>query len=372
MSKIIIVGPASPLRGGISDFNEALAKSLIDKGNDVEIVSFSLQYPKILFPGKTQKRVYIDSTISYKILATINSINPLSWIKSANYIKSFQPDIVFIRFWMPFFAPCLGVIASILRKNKLKVFGIVDNAIAHEKRLLDNQLVNFFLKKCKSHVTLSQKVKEDILSINSKAIVKALFHPIYNTYKPLVDRKKALEVLNMEDGKYVLFFGLVRKYKGLDLIINAMADENIQKKDIKLIVAGEFYETEEKYQKIIKELNLKNIIIHNEFIGDDKVPYFFSVSNLVVLPYKSATQSGVSQLAMHYNKPMLATNVGGLSECITHEKDGYIASADYRQLSRYIIEYFSNDKNEDEMSKALSLKKKDYSWNSFTDEILKL
>lgn len=370
MTKIIIVGPASPLRGGISDFNEALAKSLVEKGFFVEIISFSLQYPKFLFPGKSQNRVEADVDFNFKITPLINSINPFSWWKSANYIKSKKPSKVFIRFWMPFFAPCLGIIGGYLKRNNIPVFGIVDNAVAHEKRFGDTRLVNFFLNKCDSHFTLSEKVKKDIETINSSVIVKSLFHPIYNTYSKITSRDSALKRLNLKDGKYILFFGLIRKYKGLDLAIRAMSNELIIQKNIKLIIAGEFYDSEGKYQKLIKDLNLKNVIIFNQFIENKQVPDFFSVSNLVILPYTSATQSGVTQLAMYYQKPMLVTNVGGLPEIIDHKKDGYISSANPEEISEYILDYFSVDSNELEMSKAISNKQDSYSWDSFVDEII--
>ena len=371
MTKIIIVGPASPLRGGISDFNEALAKSFYEKNIKIEIVSFSLQYPKFLFPGKTQNRTTNFQTFPFKIIPLINSINPLSWWKTAKYILSENPDIVMIRFWMPFFAPCLGIISSIIKKNNIQVIGIVDNAIAHEKRAGDNSLVNFFLKKCHHHITLSKKVKNDIKTINRNISVRALFHPIYNNYKPLTDKNSALKKLHLSDGKYILFFGLVRKYKGLDLLIRAMADEKIISQNIKLIVAGEFYESEDVYNKLINDLNLKNIIIFNEFVAHDKVPDYFSICNLVILPYKSATQSGVTQLAMNYNKPMLVTNVGGLPEIIDHHKDGYVSTTEPKEISKHILDYFSDENNEIKMSDALSKKKKFYSWDHFTDEILK-
>ena len=276
-----------------------------------------------------------------------------------------------IRFWMPFFAPCLGIISSIVKKNNIKVIGIVDNAIAHEKRFGDSSLVNFFLKKCHHHITLSKKVQNDIKTINSNISVKVLFHPIYNNYKPLTEKKSALNRLHLNDGKYILFFGLVRKYKGLDLAIRAMADEEIISQNIKLIVAGEFYESEDVYNKLINQLNLKNIIIFNEFVEDDKVPDFFSICNLVILPYKSATQSGVTQLAMNYSKPMLVTNVGGLPEIIDHDKDGYISSIEPKEISKHILNYFSDENNEIKMSAALSKKQHFYSWDHFTDEILK-
>lgn len=371
MTKIIIVGPASPLRGGISDFNEAFANSLVEKGYLVEIISFSLQYPKFLFPGKSQNRIEQTEAFNFKISTIINSINPISWWRTAKFIKDKNPSKVFIRFWMPFFAPCLGIIGGYLKRNKIPVFGIVDNAIAHEKRLGDAMLVNYFLNKCDSHFTLSEKVKIDIKKINNRVSVESLFHPIYNSYSKITNKASALKRLNLKEGKYILFFGLIRKYKGLDLAIRAMSNKLIVEKNIKLIIAGEFYDSEEKYQDLIRDLNLKNIIIYNQFIKNKQVPDFFSVSNLVILPYTSATQSGVTQLAMYYKKPMLVTNVGGLPEIIDHKKDGYISSTNPDEMSEYILDYFSQDKKEKNMSFAISKKHDFYSWGNFVKKIIK-
>jgi glycosyltransferase involved in cell wall biosynthesis len=272
---------------------------------------------------------------------------------------------------MPFFAPCLGIIGGYLKRNKIPVFGIVDNAIAHEKRLGDTMLVNYFLNKCDSHFTLSDKVKKDINKINNRVSVESLFHPIYNTYSKITDRASALKSLNLKEGKYILFFGLIRKYKGLDLAIRAMSNKLIVEKNIKLIIAGEFYDSEDRYQNLIRDLSLNNIIIYNQFIANKQVPDFFSVSNLVILPYTSATQSGVTQLAMYYNKPMLVTNVGGLPEIIDHKKDGYISSTNPEEMSEYILDYFSQDNKEKEMSFAISKKHDSYSWDNFVKKIIK-
>ena len=232
-------------------------------------------------------------------------------------------------------------------------------------------MVNYFLNKCDSHFTLSEKVKIDIKKINNRVSVESLFHPIYNSYSKITNKASALKSLNLKEGKYILFFGLIRKYKGLDLAIRAMSNKFIVEKNIKLIIAGEFYDSEEKYQDLIRDLNLKNIIIYNQFIKNNQVPDFFSVSNLVILPYTSATQSGVTQLAMYYKKPMLVTNVGGLPEIIDHKKDGYISSTNPDEMSEYILDYFSQDKKEKNMSSAISKKHDFYSWDNFVKKIIK-
>ena len=218
---------------------------------------------------------------------------------------------------------------------------------------------------------MSEKVKIDIKKINNRVSVESLFHPIYNSYSKITNKASALKSLNLKEGKYILFFGLIRKYKGLDLAIRAMSNKLIVEKNIKLIIAGEFYDSEEKYQDLIRDLNLKNIIIYNQFIKNKQVPDFFSVSNLVILPYTSATQSGVTQLAMYYKKPMLVTNVGGLPEIIDHKKDGYISSTNPDEMSEYILDYFSQDKKEKNMSFAISKKHDFYSWDNFVKKIIK-
>ena len=370
MSNIILVGPASPFRGGIADLNEAFALSLVKNGHKVEIISFTLQYPKFLFPGKTQFRKNPTPPSKYKITSLINSINPINWFKTANYIIKQKPDKVFIRFWMPFFGPSLGWIAKRLTLKNIPVFSIVDNAIPHEKRWGDKILTNYFIKKCNKNFTLSDNVKLDIQKLNPIANTVALFHPIYNTFNPKPDRKFALKELKLNDNKFLLFFGLIRSYKGLHLAIEAMSHPSIKELKIKLLIAGEFYENQEKYETIINDLKLENIIIVNEFISQNLVPHYFSVANAVVLPYTSATQSGITQLAMNYECPMIVTNVGGLPEVIDNNKDGIIVEPNVNSLANGILQYFNDPENEFKMSELMRVKKNNYSWDIFTKTIL--
>jgi len=370
MAKILIVGPASPLRGGIADLNEAFAHSLIKKGHEVEIVSFYLQYPKILFPGKTQFRKNPDKEFSFTIKSLISTINPFSWLKTIKYICNYNPDKVFIRFWMPFFAPCLGFIAKRLKKRNIPVFSIVDNAIPHEKRIGDITLVKYFLNQCLLNFTLSSAVKKNIDELDENYRTKVMFHPIYDTYDPMPKRVDALSKLQLEDEMYLLFFGLIRTYKGLDLALEAMSHPKIKEKGIKLIIAGEFYDNQEKYNLLIKELQLDNIIIFDHFIPKDEVPFFFSIADAVLLPYITATQSGVTQLALNYNTPMIVTNVGGLPEVVDNEVDGYICEPNSSKLAEAILNYYLESNNPEMMSNALMMKKKKYSWDNFTDQIL--
>ena len=370
MPKILIVGPASPYRGGISDLNEAFAKSLVNQGHEVEIISFKLQYPNFLFPGKTQFRSSSDLPTGYKIISLINSINPFSWINTVKYIIQEKPSKVFIRFWMPFFAPCLGYIAKKVSNKEIPVYSIVDNAIPHEKRVGDQLLANYFLSNCNKHFTLSNKVKEDILSLNISREVVTLFHPIYNTFDPKPSKENALNKLSLNKSKYILFFGLIRSYKGLALLLEAMSHPKIKEQNIKLIVAGEFYDDPKIYQSIINELNLNNIIIINDFIPKADVPLYFSVCNVVVLPYTSATQSGVTQLSMNYECPMVVTNVGGLPEVVDHKVNGLVVDPTPKSIADGILFYFSDESIENKMRISMRDKKKEYSWSNFTQLII--
>ena len=370
MSKIVIVGPAHPLRGGIADFNEAFAKSLIDAGHQVTIVSFKLQYPSILFPGKTQYRVNREKHFSFEIKHLINSINPISWIKTYKYILNLNPDKVFIRFWMPFFGPCLGYIAKRLKRQGVEVCAIVDNAIPHEKRFGDVKLVRYFINQCSMLFTLSNKVADEINSINPSAKVKTLFHPVYNTFGEKPKKEDALNLLNIQDGKYILFFGLIRKYKGLDLAIEAMSHPKIREMKIKLIIAGEFYEDKTKYEQLINELKLENILIFDHFIPKKDVPSYFEVADLIILPYITATQSGITQLAIYYQKPMIVNEVGGLPEVVNHNEDGLVSAPNSSNISKHIIEFFSNEELRKKINNGVKLKANEYSWEKFNKEIL--
>lgn len=328
--RIVIIGPAHPLRGGIADFNHALAKELQQQGHIVEIVSFSLQYPSFLFPGKTQYTEALppqDLTIHTKI----NSISPLNWIKTAKWIaKTLHPDLVITRFWIPFLAPALGTILKILKKqSKIPCIGLCDNVIPHEKRFFDKALIRYFVNQCDSFVVMSQQVLQDLRKFTDKPAI-CTPHPIYNIYAERIDKIQARKELNLpEHEKIILFFGFIRKYKGLDILLEAMPH---LKNEVKLLLAGEFYGNEKHYLDKIQQLELQNkVYLHTHFIPENKVHLYFSACDVVVQPYLSATQSGVSQVAYFFGKPMIVTNVGGLSEIVEHEKTGLVCPVTYTQ-----------------------------------------
>ena len=367
-SKNIIIGPAFPLRGGIANFNNSLCKAFVKAGIDSKIFSFSLQYPSFLFPGKTQYETG-DPPKEIKIETLINSINFFNWIRIAFKIRREKPNYVIIRYWLPFMAPCLGTIARIIKWNtSIKVLSITDNVIPHEKRIGDSFLTSYFIKSCDAFITLSHSVLEDLSRFTKNTNKKFIPHPIYDNFGEIINKEKAQIKLGLKKSeKYLLFFGFIRKYKGLDILLNALSDKRL--KDVKLIVAGEFYDDINFYKDLILKLKISNqVIFKDEFIDSKDVKFYFSASDMVVQTYRSATQSGVTQIGFHFNKPMLVTNVGGLSEIIPHNKVGYVTSIDPKEIADSIFDFYSN-KREKEFSLNSKIEKNKFTWKSLVSTI---
>lgn len=369
----IIVGPAFPLRGGIANLNESLCRAFHDSGIESEVVSFTLQYPEFLFPGKTQYDESGNAPEGVKITPLINSINPFSWGKAVKYIIQQKPDFVVLRFWLPFMAPALGTIAKKLRKKGVRVIAITDNVIPHESKPGDYQLTKFFLTQCDAFVAMSKSVLKDIETFVSNPKTKFIPHPIYDIFGNAISKKEARKYLNIdEDEKVVLFFGFIRKYKGLDLLLEAFGSSELKSKNIKLIVAGEFYEDEGPYLNQIKQLGIKDrVIFKNNFIPGEEVKYYFCGADLVAQPYRTATQSGVTQIGYHFDKPMLVTNVGGLAEIIPHNKVGYVCAVEAISIADSIVDFFENDR-ETEFTANVIEEKKQYSWGNMVNGITDL
>lgn len=371
--KVIIVGPAFPLRGGIANFNESLCREFNKAGHQARIYSFSLQYPSFLFPGTTQyDSGQAPSEISIK--TCINSVNPFNWLNSALKIKREKPDLVIVRFWIPFMGPCLGTLMRIIKFNSnIKVIAITDNVIPHEKRIGDNFFTRYFVKSCHGFVAMSKAVLNDLNTFTNNQNKAFIPHPIYDTFGPKVSKAAALQKLKLDPSKhYILFFGFIRQYKGLDLLLKAMADEQIKKLNIQLIVAGEFYESPEPYLQLIQEGQLEqHLILNTHYIHSDLVKYYFCASDLIVQPYHTATQSGVTQIAYHFERPMLVTNVGGLAEMVPHQLCGYVADRDPQQIANYIKDFYLESR-ETEMVKNTIQEKKNFSWKAMIDGILDL
>jgi len=365
--KIVIVGPAHPLRGGgMSTFNERLARAYSDRGDDVQIFSFRLQYPSFLFPGKSQ---FTDEPApeGIRIRSTINSINPISWFRTGRMIRKLDPDLVIIRYWIPFMGPALGTIARRIRKNKrTRIIAITDNVIPHEKRPGDRIMTRYFLKPIHGFVTMSKSVMNDLALFNETKPRTICLHPLYDNYGDPISRREALEALNLLPGnKYLLSFGLVRKYKGLDLLIRALASKKLAHLPLKLIVAGEFYDDFESYRKLVEELGVYDkVIMENTFIPNAEVVRYFCAADLVVQPYRDATQSGVTQVAYHFDKPMVVSNVGALPEMVADGKAGYVVDPDPEAIAEAIRKFF-DEKRQDEFSSNVREEKKKYSWDVF-------
>ena len=364
--KVIIIGPAFPFRGGIANFNNALAQEYYDRGDQVTLYSFTLQYPGFLFPGTTQYESG-EAPKNLKIKTLINSVNPFNWINVARKINAENPDYVIIRYWLPFMAPCLGTIARLLNK-KIKILAITDNVIPHEKRIGDTLFTRYFVKSCDAFLSLSASVLDDLSKFTNTTYKKFIPHPIYNVFGDKIPKAKALENLglNSED-KHLLFFGFVRKYKGLDLMLKAMGDSRIKAMGIKLIIAGEFYDDKTEYTDLISDLGIaKNIIMKSDFIPADKVKDYFCAADMITQTYRTATQSGVTQIAYSFDRPMLVTDVGGLAEIVPHNKVGYVTSQNPTEIADAIIDFYTNNK-EEEFSDNTSLEKKRFSWKFFIE-----
>ncbi|MFM7014900.1 MAG: glycosyltransferase [Bacteroidota bacterium] len=365
--KIIIVGPAHPFRGGIAAFNERMAVDLLQLGHLVEIVNFTTQYPGILFPGKTQF-TSDPAPATLKITRLISSINPISWILTAKYIRKKEPDIVLLRFWIPFMGPALGTVARLLSK-KTKVIGFVDNLIPHEKRMGDTLLSNYFVKACDGFITLSNQVKAEIARFTSKECLMSP-HPVYDHYGNQATREESCKKLNLNpDTHYVLFFGFIRNYKGLDLLIQAFSESNLRSKNYKLLIAGEFYEDDKPYLELITSLQLTDFVeLHSHYIPDAEIKYYFGSCDVVVQPYRSATQSGISQLAYHFEKPMIVTNVGGLPEIVIHEQTGYVTEVNTMMIAKAMDDFVAGDIHR--FDDSIRQEKIKYSWSNLSRAIL--
>lgn len=373
MKKVKIIGAAFPYRGGLASYNERLAEEFTKEGFDVSVETFTLQYPSLLFPGKTQFSGEKPPE-HLKIERTINSVNPFNWIRTGRRIGKEKPDIVIIKYWLPFMAPCFGTMAKIIKKNKhSKIICIADNIIPHEKHPGDNLLTGYFLRAADGIIAQSKKVFNDVFRFTDQLPVKLCPHPLFDNFGEPVYREEALISLNLDPkSRYVLFFGFIREYKGLDLLIKAFADERLKNLNVKLLVAGEFYTDSKPYLELIDKLNLSSkIILHTSFIENSNVTRYFSCADIVAQPYKHATQSGVTQIGYHFNKPMLVTNVGGLPEIIPNNVAGYVTEPDERSIADALYDFFNNDKKDFFESNVREEKKK-YLWSNMTSAVLEI
>lgn len=372
MAKVFIIGPAYPLRGGLATFDELFCKAFNEQGHDCEIISYSLQYPNFLFPGSTQFDTSGNAPKHIKIHTLINSVNPLSWIKTAKFIKKQKPDFVVFRFWIPFMGPALGSIARMIRKSGIKVLAITDNVIPHETRPGDVAFAKYFINACHGFVTMSKAVMKDLEKFTDTTHKKYLLHPLYTSFGEKLDKLDARKALGLPDDKQlVLFFGLIRNYKGLDMLLDAM-NELKSNPNINLVIAGEFYEDKQPYLDLIKQYGIENqVILHGKFIANEDVKLYFSATDLVALPYRSATQSGVTQVSFHFEVPTLVTKVGGLGEIIPDKVAGYVVESNGKAIAEGIKDYFDNNRMPS-FTEGMKKEKQKYDWKIFVNEVIDL
>lgn len=361
--KVIILGPAHPYRGGIGAVNMRLATEYQNNNNDVEIYNFTLMYPSIFFPGKTQ---YSDEPAPshLQICRKVHSCNPFNWIKVGNEIKKKRPDLLIIAYWLPLIGPCLGSIARIVRQNHhTQVVSLLHNIVPHEKRIGDRLFSQYLVGGSDGFITMSQSVSDDLATFDTQKPRALTYHPLFDHYGTLISKDKACNILNLDPSKkYILFFGFIRKYKGLDMLFDAMKQQMMVDQDIHLIVAGEYYGDPTPYEDQIKRNNIADRVhLFTDFIPDGQVNRYFSASDLVVLPYHSATQSGVTQIAFQFEKPMLVTNVGGLPEIVPHGKCGTVVEPQPEAIAEGIVDFFQNNRNE-AYTQGVRKEKQKYSW----------
>lgn len=376
--KVIILGTAWPYRGGLATFNERLARQFVSKGHEVELYTFTLQYPSFLFPGKTQ---YTNepAPADLTIRRVLNSCNPINWLRVGHAIRKAAPDMLICCYWMSFFAPAFGLVSRIARRNeRTRCIALVHNMIPHEPNILDKLFAPYFVASQDGFVALSESVVGDIEKVESQTSrVKRpkTFspHPIYDHYGERMSKNEACKALNLPaDKNYMLFFGLVRAYKGLDLLLGAFGCVKDQLPNLQLIIAGEFYEDEDKYRAQIAQLGLADrVIIRNEFIPDGDLRKYFGAADLIVQPYKTATQSGVTQVAFHFEKPMLVTNVGGLGEIVHDHQMGYACEPTAEAIANDVSDYFTNNRQEAYTS-YLQKEKTKYTWSKMTEAFIKI
>jgi glycosyltransferase involved in cell wall biosynthesis len=361
---VIIIGPAHPLRGGLASYNERLAREFQQNGWSTNIFTFSLQYPEFIFPGTTQYSTE-PKPADLNIQVCINSVNPFNWWRVGRQLRKAKPDLVIVRYWLPLMGPCLGTILRSIKKNKhTKIVCIADNIVPHEKRPGDQLFTRYFVKPVDAFVTMSEKVMQDLKLVAPQKPAQFINHPLYDNFGAIVPTVEARQKLGLPiNDKILLFFGFIRQYKGLDILLSAMAEEKIRNSGIKCLIAGEFYEDKQPYLDQIKTLGLDNqLILRTDFIADSEVKYYLSAADGVVQPYRNATQSGVTPLAYHFEKPMIVTNVGGLPDLVPHQQVGLVCEPNAPSIAAAMLEFFEKDPQR--FVPQLQIEKKQYSWQT--------
>ncbi len=370
--KVLIVGPAWPLRGGLATYNERLCREFNSQGFECEIQSFSLQYPSILFPGKTQLSDDPKPT-DITIHATLNSINPFNWFKTASRIKKAGYDLVIFRYWLSFMAPVFGTLARLIKRKDNTLVAITDNVISHERKPFEKLLAQYFLNSCDAFLAMSKDIQAQVNQLQAAKTCVYVPHPMYDMFGPKISKAQAIEMLGLDPNyKYCLFFGFIRKYKGLHLLLESFAKMDTKSLKLKLVIAGEFYEDANPYHQQIKDLNLADdVILKSDFIPNNQVGLFFCASDIVVQTYISATQSGVTQIAYFYDTPMLVTNVGGLAELVPNNLVGLVCEKDSEQIASKLAHFFQQNL-EPQMKQAIQTEKQKFTWEYLCNALLQI
>ena len=369
--KIVLVGTAYPLRGGIAHYFALLYRNLSTR-HDVEVVTFTRQYPSFLFPGKSQAEQESEGVV-IPSEPLIDSVNPITWVTAARAIARKKPDLLIFKYWLPFFGPCFGAISSMVRQwTGAKVLFICDNVIPHERRPGDVVFTRFAFRYVDYFIAQSRAVERELKEFWPSAQYRFIPHPVYEIFGKGISKSAARKKIGLRDPRMILFFGYVRRYKGLETLLHALPLV-LQRIPVKLLVVGEFYDDERRYRELVKTLGIeKHVSIHADYVPNDKVGTYFSASDVVVLPYRSATQSGIVQIAYQFDKSVIATDVGGLAEVIIDGETGFLVPPDNpAALADAIVEFYQK-KLEKKFEKRVKKEKLRYSWSAMVKAIVEL
>jgi glycosyltransferase involved in cell wall biosynthesis len=369
--KITILGTAYPLRGGIAHYNALLASAL-GTAHTVNTVTFKRQYPAFLFPGKTQQESG-ETMIAPPAPQLVDSINPLNWVRVGRMIRDQRPDVLVFKYWLPFFGPCFGTIARIVRSNKhTRILCICDNVLPHERRPFDVSFTRYAFAAVDAFIVQSSAVERDLKQLLPRARYRHVPHPVYDIFGAAGDRYNARAALGITEERVILFFGYVRRYKGLHLLLQAMP-HLLAHFPVRLLVVGEFYDEEQSYREQSRMLGIDHAVtFHSDYVPNDRVGVYFSAADLVILPYLSATQSGIAQIAYNFDRPVIATDVGGLAEIVIDGRTGYVVPPENPEMLAEAIARFYREKREQEFTNNVREEKRKYTWDTLVAAIQEL